>query len=357
MEPEEPKLGSSLLTESVKEIATTERYFQPEIHPSISFNTDSLPQLPVIDLNKLLSEEVKGSELQKLHLACKQWGFFQLVNHGVGMKLVEDVKRGAEELFKLSMEEKKKLWQKPGDMEGFGGTLGSKEGSSDWVDLFYILTLPTHLRKQHLFPNIPLPFRENLEDYCIKMRELGIKIFVLIGKALGIEVRDIKESLGEGGQSIRINYYPPCPQPETVLGLKPHTDGSALTILLQANEVQGLQINKDGTWLPIQPLPNAFIISLGDVMEVMTNGIYRSRMHRAVVNSEKERVSIATFYGPGWSDSIGPAPTLVTPQTPPLFKTIGVADFYKGYLSPQHFGKPKSYINNVLKIQNHLTPT
>jgi len=95
-----------------------------------------------------------------------------------------------------------------------------------------------------------------------------MKIFVLIGKALGIEVRDIKELLGEGGQSIRMNYYPPCPQPETVLGLKPHTDGSALTILLQANEVEGLQINKDGTWVPIQPLPNAFIISLGDVMEV-----------------------------------------------------------------------------------------
>ncbi|WVZ10689.1 hypothetical protein V8G54_015219 [Vigna mungo] len=143
MEAEEPKLGSSLLTESVKEIATT----------------DPLPQLPVIDLNKLLSEQVKGSELQKLHLACKQWGFFQLVNHGVGMKLVEDVKRGAEELLKLSMEEKKKLWQKAGDMEGFSGMLGSKEGSSDWVDLFYILTLPTHLRNQHLFPNIPLPFR------------------------------------------------------------------------------------------------------------------------------------------------------------------------------------------------------
>jgi len=84
MESEEPKLGSSLLTESVKEIAkevvTTvpERYFQSQIHPSISFNTHSLPHLPVIDLNKLLSEEVKGSELQNLHFACKEWGFFQV---------------------------------------------------------------------------------------------------------------------------------------------------------------------------------------------------------------------------------------------------------------------------------------
>ena len=84
----------------------------------------------------------------------------------------------------------------------------------------------------------------------------------------------------------------------------------------------------------------------------MTNGIYRSTMHRAVVNSQKERLSIATFYGPGWSGNIGPAPTLVTPERPALFKTIGVEDFYKGYLSPEHLGKPKSYINDVLRIQN-----
>ncbi|RDX62831.1 Codeine O-demethylase, partial [Mucuna pruriens] len=84
----------------------------------------------------------------------------------------------------------------------------------------------------------------------------------------------------------------------------------------------------------------------------MTNGIYKSTMHRAVVNSEKERLSIATFYGPEWSGNIGPAPTLVTPDRPAVFKTIGVADFYKGYLSPQHLGKPKSYLNDVLRIQN-----
>lgn len=85
---------------------------------------------------------------------------------------------------------------------------------------------------------------------------------------MGIEPKDIKESLGEGGQSIRINYYPPCPQPENVLGLKAHTDGSALTVLLQTNEVDGLQIRKYGAWILVKPLPNAFIISLGDVMEV-----------------------------------------------------------------------------------------
>ncbi|KAK7407721.1 hypothetical protein VNO78_09758 [Psophocarpus tetragonolobus] len=364
MEPEgaqELVIGSSssrhLVAPSVKELAkealtkVPERYVNPDIDPPILSNTHSLPLLPVIDLGKLLAEEVKASELEKLDLACKEWGFLQLINHGVDMKLVEDVKKGAQELFNLSMEEKKNLWQKPGDMEGFGQMIDKpKEEPSDWVDGFYILTLPSQARKPHLFPNLPQPFRENLEVYCKEMEELAIKMYVVIGEALGTAGKEIKEGLGEAGQAIRMNYYPPCPQPENVLGLKPHTDASALTILLQGNQVEGLQVRKDGTWVPVQPLPNAFIVSLGDVLEVVTNGIYKSSEHRAVVNSTKERISIATFSGPDWRGNIGPTPSVVTPQRPALFKTISVAEFYKGYLSSEHRGK--SYINNVLRIRN-----
>lgn len=104
--------------------------------------------------------------------------------------------------------------------------------------------------------------------YCKEMRELAMKLYGVIGEALDIGGKEIKESIGEAGQAIRINYYPPCPQPENVLGLRPHTDASALTILLQGNEVQGLQLKKDGTWIPVHPLPNAFMVFIGDVLEV-----------------------------------------------------------------------------------------
>ncbi|KAK7273953.1 hypothetical protein RIF29_15021 [Crotalaria pallida] len=358
MEPETAaELESSLVLPSVKELAkegltnVPKRFVCSEIDPLVVPDSDSFPQIPVIDMNKLLSEELKGPEMEKLDLACKEWGFFQVINHGVGNTLVEDVKKGAQELFNLPIEEKSKLWQKPGDMEGFGQMFdASLKDGLNWVDVFYLFTLPSHLRKPHLFPNLPLPFRDNLDAYCIQIRELAINILVLMGKALGIEPKDMKKSLGEGGQSIRINYYPPCPKPESVIGLKTHTDGSTLTVLLQANEVEGLQIKKDEKWIPVKPLPNAFIISTGDVMEVMSNGIYKSTKHRAIVNSEKERLSIGTFYGPEWSGNIGPAPSLVTPEKPALFKTISVADFYKEYLSSEHRGK--SYINDVLKIRN-----
>ncbi|KAI4357415.1 hypothetical protein L6164_001363 [Bauhinia variegata] len=72
-----------------------------------------------------------------------------------------------------------------------------------------------------------------------------------MAKALKMDDKGIKESLEEGAQSMRLNYYPPCPQPELVIGLNPHSDGGGLTILLQVNEMKGLQIRKDGLWIPV----------------------------------------------------------------------------------------------------------
>ena len=81
------------------------------------------------------------------------------------------------------------------------------------------------------------------------------------------------------------------------------------------------------------------------VCQIVTNDIYRSIEHRATVNLEKERVSIATFYSP----KLDGAPSLVTPETRALFKRIGVADYFKGYLSRELQGK--SYLD-VMRIQN-----
>ncbi|KEH17541.1 putative codeine 3-O-demethylase [Medicago truncatula] len=148
-----------------------------------------------------------------------------------------------------------------------------------------------------------------------------------------------------------MNYYPPCPQPDQVIGLNPHSDGSALTILLQLNEMDGLQIKKDGMWIPIRPLSDAFVVNVGDMLEVQTNGIYRSIEHRATVNSEKERISVAAFHSPHMGRYIGPTPSLVTPRSPALFKTVATSDFLKGYLASKIKGK--SYLD-VLRIKNEI---
>jgi len=96
-----------------------------------------------------------------------------------------------------------------------------------------------------------------------------MKTLVYIAKALKMETKDVTELFEEAGmQSMRMNYYPPCPQPEQVIGLTPHSDAVGITFLLELNEVHGLQIRKDGIWIPVVPLPDAFIVNIGEILEV-----------------------------------------------------------------------------------------
>ncbi|KAF8031942.1 hypothetical protein BT93_D0990 [Corymbia citriodora subsp. variegata] len=321
-------------------------------HPFIHADLGSpLLQVPVIDLSKLSSSnDSLESELEKLHVACRAWGFFQLINHGVSRSLLEEVKSEIQEFFKLPMAEKKMFWQEEGDLEGFGQSfVVSEEQKLDWNDRFYMVSLPRHLRNPRLFPMLPSPFRDVLDKYSLELRDLAMKILLLMAKALKMDTKDVIELFDGGRQSLRMNYYPPCPRPELVMGVTPHSDATALTILLEVNEMEGLQIKKEGKWVPVKPLPNAFVVNVGDILEIVTNGTYRSIEHRATVNSMRERLSFATFYGPKLEEEMGPAPSLITPDKPALFRRIGVADYLKGYFSRELQGK--SYLDAMRKIQ------
>ncbi|KAM6552268.1 hypothetical protein CsatB_002076 [Cannabis sativa] len=360
------KLGSSipvpLVQELAKEIGNNKnkvvplRYQHPNQDSIIYNNTtfsSSSSNIPIIHFNKLVSSDksTMESELQKLHLASKDWGFFQLVDHGVSPLLVENVKKMVEEFFNMGIEEKNKFRQQIGDLEGLGQAfVVSEDQKLDWADMFFLVTLPKHLRKPHLLPKLPLPFRETIEAYSIELENIAKKVLDLMGKALGMKPNEMSELFGEGWQTMRMNYYPPCPQPELVIGLNAHSDSIGLTILLQINETEGLQIKKDGIWIPIKPLPNAFIVNIGDMLEIMTNGVYRSIEHRATVNAENERLSIGTFYGPSLYGDIGPAPSLVTPKTPAQFKTVRVEDYFRKFFARELRGK--SYIDLVRSNPN-----
>ncbi|KAL2475098.1 2-oxoglutarate (2OG) and Fe(II)-dependent oxygenase superfamily protein [Abeliophyllum distichum] len=206
--------------------------------------------------------------------------------------------------------------------------------------------LTTPLEKTSLIiPKLPAKFRDAIDEYAAELKNLDMKILNLMAKALHMKAEEMNVVFEEGMQSMRMNYYPPCPQPELVTGLCPHSDSVALTILLQVNEIEGLQIKKDGAWIPVVPIPNAFVINIGDILEMVTNGIYRSIEHRATVNSKKERLSIATFFNPNMDGDLGPAPSLVTPETPAKFKTISFADYLKGLFSRELDGK--SYLDSM----------
>jgi isopenicillin N synthase-like dioxygenase len=101
------------------------------------------------------------------------------------------------------------------------------------------------------------------------VKKVCITIIKHMAKALKVEPKEMLELFDDITQSMRMNFYPPCPEPENVIGLNPHSDAAALTILLQANEIEGLQIRKDGQWISIKPLADAFVINVGDILEVI----------------------------------------------------------------------------------------
>ncbi|MBA0675880.1 hypothetical protein Goari_017400 [Gossypium aridum] len=187
-----------------------------------------------------------------------------------------------------------------------------------------------------------------MELYTSELNKLSTAILEKIVEAIGMKTEEMKELVGEGRQTIRVNYYPPCHLSDQVLGLTPHSDATLITILLQLNDVHGLQVRKDGNWVPVKPLPNAFILNVGDILEIITNGTYRSIEHRATVNPEKERLSFATFIGVGAGGEIGPAPSLVSKQKPAMFRRVKVEEYYKGMFSRKLQGK--SYLD-YMKIE------
>ena len=113
-----------------------------------------------------------------------------------------------------------------------------------------------------------------MSNYCVEVRQLGHRLEEAIGESLGLEKDYIRNTLGEQGQHMAVNYYPPCPEPELTYGLPAHTDPNALTILLQDSHVAGLQVLKDGKWVAVKPHPGAFVVNIGDQLQVKLTKLF-----------------------------------------------------------------------------------
>ncbi|KAK8520760.1 hypothetical protein V6N13_076895 [Hibiscus sabdariffa] len=310
------------------------RYIRPEIESDVVSADESL-QIPVIDVSKLDHED----EQKKLHFACKDWGFFQIINHGVADEIIEQMKTDAQEFFDLPLEEKMVCAQVQGHIEGYGQVFVVSENQKlDWSDMLFLIGQPVHLRDTRFWPTNPSSFRETMDKYTTELHKVMIQLMKLIAKNLGTDPEMLLSLFENEIQAIKMNYYPPCAEASKVLGASPHSDATALTLLLHANEVEGLQIKRDQKWVPVKPIPGAFTVNVGDMLEILSNGEYKSIEHRAVVDPEKERLSIASFHNQKMGTQIGPLPDLVKTNKA-LYRTIPVEEFRKMKLTSKQDGK------------------
>ncbi|KAB2630525.1 protein SRG1-like [Pyrus ussuriensis x Pyrus communis] len=322
-------------------IAIPELYIKPPSKrpspPNTNNHRDADLNIPVIDLQDLLSDKrsLRESTMRSISSACREWGFFQVVNHGVSHELMKRARDTWREFFGQPLEVKQEYSNKPNTYEGYGSRLGVEKGAIlDWSDYYFLHYMPPQLRNHHKWPALPSSCRRLIEEYSEATVKLCGILMRVLSLNLGLGEDQLLNAFGGEeniGACLRVNFYPKCPQPDLTLGLSEHSDPGGLTLLLPDENVAGLQVRKGENWVTVTPVPNAFILNVGDQTQVLSNAIYKSVEHRVIVNSVKDRVSLALFYNPKSDLMIEPVKALVTNDRPALYLPM-TFDQYRLYI-------------------------
>ncbi|PUZ61957.1 hypothetical protein GQ55_4G319800 [Panicum hallii var. hallii] len=308
--------------------------------------------VPTIDLRRLLaSDDGAGEEAAKLRSALQSWGIFLVANHGIETSLMDEVMNASREFFHLPLEEKQKCSNlvdgKRFQVEGYGNDqVKAQDQILDWSDRLNLKVEPQDERNLASWPRHPEHFMDVLLEYTSKSKK--IKCIVLRAMARLLELDDdyfLNQFSNRAPVTVRINHYLPCPRPDLVLGFKPHSDDGVLATLLVDSDLCALQVLRDGMWYNVPTKPHALLINVGDFMEVMSNGMFRSPVHRVVASAAKERISLAMFYGLDPEHEIKPAAGLLRDDQPALYKEVKTKDYMAGFY--QHFARGTRVIESM----------
>lgn len=280
---------------------------------------------PVMDMHNLKGEE-RMAAMERIKDACENWGFFEVINHGISHELMDRVEILAKEHYDKFMEHKFK------EMVSAKGGLEHEADTTDWESTFFIRHLPESNISQ--LPDLHPHYREAMTVFAKELEKLAEQLLEILGENLGLEKGYLKRALcGSKGPTFgtKVSNYPPCPKPDLIKGLRAHTDAGGLILLFQDDKVSGLQLLKDGNWIDVPPLQHSIVINIGDQLEVITNGRYKSVLHRVIAQTDGNRMSLASFYNPGSDAIIYPAPALQLKNEELLYPRFVFEDYMKLY--------------------------
>jgi isopenicillin N synthase-like dioxygenase len=285
-----------------------------------------VPEVPVVDVSALVAGSAAAAApadavARAIDAACRDVGFFYVVGHGVDPSLPTRLGQLARSFFALGESEKSsiampvagKAWRGwfPLGGELTSGVPDGKEGIYFGAELG-----PDHPRVRdgvplhgaNLFPARPAALQPAVLAYLDAMTSLGHVLMSGIARALGLDAGWFAEHLtGDPTILFRIFQYPPGGLVEDGWGVAEHTDYGLLTILHQ-DEVGGLEVHTPQGWIDAPPVPGSFVCNLGDMLERMTGGAYRSTPHRVRNRGTTTRISLAFFFDPSWDADIVPVP-------------------------------------------------
>ncbi|PIN01728.1 Iron/ascorbate family oxidoreductase [Handroanthus impetiginosus] len=335
-----------------------ERYILPIVQrPTLDQKPHcSTMALPVIDLSPLANPSLRSRTIEEVRVACKELGVFQhvlklfvlqVINHGIPLSYTTDALDVAAEFFTMPNETKMHLASSDVCQPvRYGTSLNYiNDKVQYWRDFIkhYSHPISTWI---DFWPSDPPSYKKKMGNYAKAVHILHKMLMEVVFESLGLRPDHLQKDIEQGSQVMAVNCYPACPEPNLALGLPPHSDYGTLTIILQNQ--QGLEImNSNGKWRSVPVTNGALVIQLGDQMEVLSNGRYKTALHRAILNSEKERLSIASLHSLAIDQKVTPASKLVDEKCPLSYKEGSFGDFLQ-FISDNDIGETR-YIDTLRK--------
>ncbi|KAE8786933.1 GA2ox-A8 [Hordeum vulgare] len=282
--------------------------------------------------------------------ACRAVGFFRATNHGVPAALTDALEERAAAFFALPHKDKMDASARP---FGYGSKNIGCNGDVGWLEYILLSVRSGSVAAASLPPSL----RAALEEYTDAVREVGARVLELMADGLGVaeEHRGVlrrmvaPDDAGGADEMVRVNHYPPCPSSlavgqRGVTGFGEHTDPQIISVL-RSNRTAGLQIMlPDGRWVPVAPDTDSLFVNVGDSLQVLTNGRFRSVKHRVVAPAEGQqpRLSVIYFGGPAPTQRIAPLPELMREGEQSLYRDFTWAEYkkaaYKSRLGDHRLG-------------------
>lgn len=254
--------------------------------------------IPVLDMREYYNEETRDEFIQKLQSALNEYGFFAVHNTGANLEKINYAYQKAEEFFRLPISTKVKYCDpKSCGQRGYVQSEAAKgKPEKDHKEFLHIGREDfTGMSWRNIWPeevdlrNTVYPVYEELENYLVFLQEA-------IARALDLDPDHFLPVTHNSDSLLRVIHYPPMENVTNVLWAEAHTDIDFLTILPKATN-DGLEVlHKDGHWIRVKVPEDSFIINAGDMLENLSNGYFRSSVHRVRSNNpEKERFSMVFF--------------------------------------------------------------